>query len=173
MIDLSLATREHVSALFSPTEVPGVELLLQQQCADQLPLIERSATPADLERIRFAALRVSGGKIARLQEAIRLAQTDWRDLLVAAGFADDPHAHRAWLPRRFDSELVGRWMAGNVPYGVKFELNHSVEIVTGNYKGKAGAVISLIGVEPEPRYLVELGSGEDIEEFQRALKDAG
>jgi hypothetical protein len=32
-----------------------------------------------------------------LIQAIELAQTDWRDLLVAAGFAVDVHAHELWL----------------------------------------------------------------------------
>lgn len=31
--------------------------------------------------------------------AIALANLDWRDLLVAAGFADDIHAHARWRPR--------------------------------------------------------------------------
>jgi hypothetical protein len=26
-----------------------------------------------------------------------MAKHDWRDALMASGFANDPHAHRAWL----------------------------------------------------------------------------
>jgi hypothetical protein len=37
-----------------------------------------------------AALQLSGGDRAKLDAAIQLAKTDWRDLLVAAGFADTP-----------------------------------------------------------------------------------
>ena len=32
----------------------------------------------------------------KLYDAIALAQTDWRDLLVAAGFGDDVQAHKDW-----------------------------------------------------------------------------
>jgi diaminohydroxyphosphoribosylaminopyrimidine deaminase/5-amino-6-(5-phosphoribosylamino)uracil reductase len=50
------------------------------------------------ERVRLAALRVSGGSRAKLDEAIALAKLDWRDLLVEAGFADDVDAHERWIP---------------------------------------------------------------------------
>jgi len=32
----------------------------------------------------------------KLREAVKLANTDWRDLLVAAGFADSVDAHKHW-----------------------------------------------------------------------------
>ena len=32
----------------------------------------------------------------KLHRAVKLAKTDWRDLLVAAGFADSVHAHKHW-----------------------------------------------------------------------------
>jgi hypothetical protein len=51
-----------------------------------------------MDRCRFAALRVSGGDWQKLHSAVRLAKTDWRDLLVVAGFADDPQAHLRWTP---------------------------------------------------------------------------
>jgi hypothetical protein len=55
-------------------------------------------TPEGLERVRFAVLKLSGGTIAGLVDAICLAQTDWRDALVAAGFGYDVSAHEAWWP---------------------------------------------------------------------------
>jgi hypothetical protein len=60
--------------------------------------LQEHATPESLERIRFAALKQSGGTLDGLAAAIRLAKTDWRDLLVAAELADDVDAHLAWLP---------------------------------------------------------------------------
>jgi hypothetical protein len=38
------------------------------------------------------------GDIEKLECAITLAQKNWRDLLVAAGFANDPIAHKTWNP---------------------------------------------------------------------------
>jgi hypothetical protein len=54
--------------------------------------------PELLERIRIAVLKLSHGDLNALQRAIDLAQHDWRDVLVAAGFADDINAHESWWP---------------------------------------------------------------------------
>jgi hypothetical protein len=48
--------------------------------------------------VRFAALKLSAGGMDRLRKAIELAKTDWRDLLVAAEFANDVNAHKRWSP---------------------------------------------------------------------------
>lgn len=101
MIELSSATRDRLLMIFREHDAPEVERLLAEECADTLPLLGEPATPAGLERIRFAALKLSGGEPQRLREAILLARADWRDLLVAAEFADDVHAHEKWLPPRF------------------------------------------------------------------------
>lgn len=100
MVELSAATRERLRDLFTPDDANEAERLLVEECADNLPAIGGPATPIRLERIRFAALRRSDGRIERLREAVALAQTDWRDLLVAAGFAHDVDAHARWWPPR-------------------------------------------------------------------------
>jgi hypothetical protein len=51
-----------------------------------------------LERIRFAALKLSAGNLEALRSAVGLANRDWRDLLMAAGFGRDVDAHRSWHP---------------------------------------------------------------------------
>lgn len=71
--------------------------LLENECGSNLPFLEKYG-PKELERFRFAALKLSAGQLDRLSEAFRLANHDWRDLLVAAGFADDIHAHEKWMP---------------------------------------------------------------------------
>ena len=40
----------------------------------------------------------SGGNIVDLLNAVHLAQTDLRDLLMAAGFGFDAKAHLSWEP---------------------------------------------------------------------------
>jgi hypothetical protein len=52
------------------------------------------------DRIHFAVLKLSDGNFAQLEEAVHLAQRDWSDLLMAAGFGSDIHAHLKWLPKR-------------------------------------------------------------------------
>ena len=96
MIALSDGTRQRIAALFSADDVHEAERLLREECAGNVhfPI----GTPEGLERVRFAALRTSRGELARLRDALRLAQVDWRDLLVEAGFANDPTAHERWSP---------------------------------------------------------------------------
>jgi hypothetical protein len=94
---LSPKTEEHVATLFPPEFRNEVVNLLLHQCGNNLPFWEKR-DEFQLERIRFAALKLSRGDIEKLREAIKLAQTDWRDLLVAAGFAHDVNAHKRWSP---------------------------------------------------------------------------
>lgn len=49
-----------------------------------------------MERIRFAALKLSRGNPHKLLRAIEEARMDWRDLLMAAGFGTDENAHEIW-----------------------------------------------------------------------------
>ena len=147
------------------------ESVLVSDCADNLPLPNRSS-PHDLERVRFAALRLSGGRLDGLAKAVELAQADWRDLLVAADFASDPQAHLRWLPRWFDVDVANRWMAGENLDGVAYALNQPILVQHTFEQPQRGSVISLEGLEPEPKYVVELSSGRDVEIFQRHLAPA-
>lgn len=51
------------------------------------------------ERVHAAVVLLAGGSVRRVHEAIRLAVTDWRDLLVDAELADE-----SW-PDRLQAEL--------------------------------------------------------------------
>ena len=72
--------------------------LLQTKCGNNLPFLERE-TPYGLERVRFAPLTLSQGSMEKLRAAVKLANADWRDLLVAAGFADAADVHKHWSLR--------------------------------------------------------------------------
>jgi hypothetical protein len=52
--------------------------------------------PEHMERLWFAILKLIGSKSERVDGAFALAKCDWRDLLVAAGFANDTDAHNKW-----------------------------------------------------------------------------
>lgn len=97
-VELSEGTTERIARLFSGSDQQAVARLLVDECGSTLPGCEAS-TPASLERIRFALLKLSDGDVGKLLDAIALAQTDWRDLLVASGFAEDVQAHSRWWPR--------------------------------------------------------------------------
>jgi hypothetical protein len=94
---LSAATRERLDALFVPSKRAKAEELLVNQGGNNLPFCE-NLDMFGLERLRFAALKLSEGKLDLLQRAIELAQRDWRDLLMAVGFGYDITAHQRWRP---------------------------------------------------------------------------
>jgi hypothetical protein len=93
---LSFETTRRLEQVFPPQLRADAALLLAGECGWNLPFCE-NATPTSLERIRFAALKLSNGTMSGLLAAIQVAQIDWRDLLVAAGFADDVNTHVRWL----------------------------------------------------------------------------
>jgi hypothetical protein len=89
MPDLSPLVMRHVLRLFAPAGQFEAARLLRDDCCP-------GAGPALSERIQCAALKLSQGRIDLLCDAIALARTDWRDLLVAAGFDHDAKAHLDW-----------------------------------------------------------------------------
>ncbi len=58
-----------------------------------------------------------------------------------------------------NKEIEADFYAGNRSDKLPFVVNDSVEILQGDYKGRAAAVISAENVEPETTYLIELGDG--------------
>jgi hypothetical protein len=173
MIELSAATRRHIATLFPLADAEEAADLLARECAENLPLIGPHATPGSLERFRFAALRVSAGSLAGLREAIALAKTDWRDLLVAAGFAHDVRAHEAWHPQLLDPGRLESWRAGRQLSGIKFSFHDRVELLSHPLRGTNGSVVDLVAVEPSPRYLIALETGDTIEAYEVQLERAG
>lgn len=96
---MSPETRSRLDLLFTPDERDLAERILAEECGNNLPFFEK-ATPQELERVRHAALKNSNGDIILLRNAVNLAKQDWRDLLVEAGFANDPHSHCKQVPRK-------------------------------------------------------------------------
>jgi hypothetical protein len=96
---ISPETEKRIGLLFPPDEHELVRAILLEECGNNLPFLQDIDEVA-LERFRFAALKLSEGKLDKLDHAIALAKSDWRDLLTAAGFGRDVNAHWAWLPER-------------------------------------------------------------------------
>ncbi len=101
MVDLTQAAVERIRVLFPDAQQEVVDLL-RRDCADNLPLW-KPTTPEALDRIRFAVLKLSGGRLDRLRKAIRQAQVDWRDVLMAAGFGESLTANVNWMPSGADT----------------------------------------------------------------------
>lgn len=96
-VPLTSGTIERIETLFPAEHRELVSALLIEDCGNGLPFMD-SADPVTLERIRFAVLKLSAGDLNALERALDLAKLDWRDSLVAAGFGDDPRAHKTWWP---------------------------------------------------------------------------
>jgi len=95
MANLSKTTEQLVEIIFAPEERDNVCQMLIQQCGNNLPFLGE-ADEYKLERFRFAALKLSHGNVEALSRAVRLAQKDWRDLLMAADFGNYLQAHEKW-----------------------------------------------------------------------------
>ena len=60
------------------------------------PTFEVYRTPECMERIWFAVIKLCSRRLNTFDTWFELAKTDWRDLLVSAGFAEDATAHIRW-----------------------------------------------------------------------------
>ena len=56
--------------------------------------------------------------------------------------------------------------------GVRFQHNDYVRVIAGAHAGKAGSLVTVLKLEPEPRYVLELESGFDVEVLQSELQRA-
>jgi len=81
------------AALCSPDERETVTDLLVEECnAEHL-----YTTNANLiERVQLAVLKISNGEVDKFLATAEMAQVDWRDALVVAGFGEDVNAHLKW-----------------------------------------------------------------------------
>lgn len=95
---LTQETMDRLEFLFPIESREEAISLLERECSQNLPFLNK-ASPIELQRFHFAALKLSEGRLDQLRKAIKVAQQDWRDLLVAAGFANDCDAHLNWDPR--------------------------------------------------------------------------
>jgi hypothetical protein len=92
---LSPLTQQLIEIMFNPTDAVEASHWLEQECGNNLPFC-RDYDEHKMERIRFAALKLSQGQIPTLLKAIDLARRDWRDLLMAADFGNHLDAHETW-----------------------------------------------------------------------------
>ena len=87
-VELTETVRHKVCQLFSGGQQAIAIRLLEKECGHSLPIDDR-ASPKDLDRVRLAVLKLSGGKLSELRRQIEVARMDWRDVL---GAAEQPEA---------------------------------------------------------------------------------
>ncbi len=87
MSELSQKTKNLVHALYKSREAFEVCDILENECGTET-LSCNGWSPAQMDRIRYSVLRLAKENTMSLDSAVKLAQKDWRDLLMAAGFAN-------------------------------------------------------------------------------------
>ena len=75
--------------MYPPDQREEVTRLLVEECGHKLPPFSSSEDPVAEERTRFAALKVSNGDVDVLKKVIKVAQSDYRDLLFAANSSSE------------------------------------------------------------------------------------
>ena len=82
-----------ITALFAPGDRETVTEMLTEECnAERLYTSSKDL----VERVQLAVLKSSNGEVDMFLTAAKLAQLDWRDVLMAAGFGNDVEAHLKW-----------------------------------------------------------------------------
>ena len=92
---LSPRTRQLAEIIFPSDQASEAMQWLEDECGNNLPF-QKDSDEFQMERIRFAALKLSAGNISALLKTVDEARMDWRDVLMAAGFGTDLSAHEFW-----------------------------------------------------------------------------
>ena len=95
IVPLSEGARQRLPLVFAPEDRRPAQQLLENECGAGIG--DFGDAPAAYDRVRFAAMKASHGRLEGLRRAVAMARTDWRDLLVEAGFADDATAYERWM----------------------------------------------------------------------------
>ncbi len=90
-----------IQILFRPEEQAQVAELLDRDCGAGLPLMG-AGKEDEVERVQLAVLKCGKGILEGTLNAVVMAQKDWRDVLVGAGFGSDPTAHLRWDPKEIN-----------------------------------------------------------------------
>ena len=103
MIELTYKTVQLIDKLFEEVDRQEASKLLKFECADNIAF-NNDNNPIGMERIRFAAIKLSKGNLAKLYYAVDLAQKDWRDLLLFSDCAHDLNSHEIWANNVLNNE---------------------------------------------------------------------
>ncbi len=104
---------ERIESMFEPEQRETVRRMLIEECGNNLLFCEDLNAEA-LDRCTFDVLKLSGGDMEKLKKAVALAKQDWRDLLIAAGFANDV-TQRRWVPEKCIVKVMVASVAGGSP----------------------------------------------------------
>jgi hypothetical protein len=121
-VELTELVTRKVKQWFPADEQAEAIRLLETECARNLPFCQTSDAE-DLEYVRLAVVKLSGGKLAELRRQIEEAKTDWRDVLAYARspewvkrglFAAEEDAETREIEAR-DRQQYEEWLRGDGP----------------------------------------------------------
>ena len=82
-----------------PNESASVVTQLQDYCEYLSELISEEPQPETYERFCIAILKLANTSNEKLNQAIELGKTDYRDLLISAGFGNSITIHNDWASK--------------------------------------------------------------------------
>ena len=68
-----------------------------------------SYSGAESDRIRWDILELSKGKLPKIEEYVKAAQTDYRDILYWAEYYKNDPLLRARDPKQMVDEIIAKW----------------------------------------------------------------
>lgn len=95
-VPISPRTGRIAEELFRDPDRTRILKRLQLEASRNVPF-HGNSTPTELERIRFAILKLIHQHPANEDHAFKLAKEDWRDLYMAAGFGYSATEHERWF----------------------------------------------------------------------------
>ena len=77
---------------------------------------------------------------------------------------------QAFRPHMDTAALIQAFLAGQSIQGLTYAHNDYVRIVEGPHAGTSGSLVSLLALDPEPTFIIELESGTDAEVLQSEVR---
>lgn len=74
---------------------------------------------------------------------------------------------------RLSDRETENWLAGQQPAGASYLAGEQVVVVRNGDAIRVGTVLLLTELDPEPRYLIQVGCGHYLQALQSTLMKAG
>lgn len=94
-IPLSQRCRRVAELLFSEPHLSQITNRLLSEASENIPF-HANSNSTEMDRIRFAIMKLLSAPNSDEDSIFDLAKRDWRDLFMAAGFAYSADEHESW-----------------------------------------------------------------------------
>ena len=94
-LPLSKRSQKVAAVLFTEPRLSQLTNRLIAEASENIPFHGKSSA-SDMDRVRFSIMKLASMPGANEDAIFDLAQTDWRDLFMAADFGYSADAHHKW-----------------------------------------------------------------------------